>query len=162
MDKVRRTFVNRGATVAFFSAAGPLLALSEPARAQSSAAAPEWAQGVFGARTLLEAVRAMGGTAVTETRDVSWGNTPDIAENGLVVPISISTTLAGVESIGLFIEKNPTPMAALFEVPAGTRASFRTNFKLGESSNVYALVKADGRVLVARHEVKVTIGGCGG
>jgi sulfur-oxidizing protein SoxY len=162
MDKVRRTFVNRGASVALFGVASPLLTLSEPAGAQQAAPAPDWAQGVFGARSLLEAVRAMGGNAVIETRDVSWGNTPDIAENGLVVPISISTTLAGVESVGLFIEKNPTPMAALFEVPAGTRASFRTNFKLGESSNVYALVKAEGRVLVARHEIKVTIGGCGG
>ncbi len=162
MDKVRRTFVNRGARVALFGAAGPLLALGTCAQAQSAPPAPDWAQGVFGARTLLEAVRAMGGTAVIETRDVSWGNTPDIAENGLVVPISIATTLAGVESIGLYIEKNPTPVAALFEVPAGTRPSFRTNFKLGESSNIYALVKAEGRVLVARHEIKVTIGGCGG
>jgi sulfur-oxidizing protein SoxY len=148
-----------GAAAGALGLAAPLIGASPVAMAQATA---DWAQGPFAARTLAEAVRAMGGNAISETREVSWGNTPDIAENGLVVPISVSTTLAGVESVGIFIEKNPTPMAALYEVPAGTQASFRTNYKLGESSMVYALVRAEGKVWVSRHEIKVTIGGCGG
>ncbi len=159
MDDTRRGFIQ---------CAGLALCLGAPwadAFAQvagASAPTQDWAQGVFAARNVREAVRALGGAAMVETQEVSWGNTPDIAENGMVVPIAISTTLPKVESIGILIEKNPNPMAALYEVLPGTDPSFRANFKLGESSFVYALIKQEGKVLVARHEIKVTIGGCGG
>jgi sulfur-oxidizing protein SoxY len=142
------------AEAGLFAGAG----LAAPARAAEA----DWATGPFAARNLREAVKALGGTTPIETPDVSWGNTPDIAENGQVVPISITSRVPKTDTIAIVIEKNPNPMAAVFEVLPGTDPSFRTNFKLGESSNVYALVKADGRFYVSTHEIKVTIGGCGG
>jgi len=128
----------------------------------AAAAEADWAVGPFAARNLREAVKALGGAGFVETQDVSWGNTPDIAENGQVVPVSVASRVPGTESIAILIEKNPNPMAAVFEVLPGTDPSFRTNFKLGESSSVYALVKVGGKFYVSSHEIKVTIGGCGG
>ena len=79
-----------------------------------------------------------------------------------MVPIAVESRLAGTESIALLIEKNPQPLAASFGIPAGTEASVSTRVKMGQSSDVYALVKADGRFYVAKKEIKITLGGCGG
>ena len=87
---------------------------------------------------------------------------PDIAENGAVVPVNIESKIPGTESIALLIEKNPSPLAASFDIPAGTELSVTTRVKMAETSNVYALVKANGKYFVAKKEVKVTLGGCGG
>jgi sulfur-oxidizing protein SoxY len=62
----------------------------------------------------------------------------------------------------LLIEKNPNMLAAVFDIPPGTEPSISTRVKMGQSSNIYALVKADGKYYVAAKDVKVTLGGCGG
>jgi len=87
---------------------------------------------------------------------------PEIAENGAVVPIGITSNIPKTESIAILVEKNPNMLAAVFDVPAGTDPSLSTRIKMGQSSNVYALVKADGKYFVASKEIKVTLGGCGG
>ena len=87
---------------------------------------------------------------------------PEIAENGAVVPIAVESRLAGTESITLLIEKNPQPLAAGFRIPAGTEANISTRVKMGESSDVFALVRADGKFYIAKKEIKITLGGCGG
>jgi sulfur-oxidizing protein SoxY len=88
---------------------------------------------------------------------------PEIAENGAVVPVTIESKVANTASIALLIEKNPQPLAASFNIPAGTEASVTTRVKMGESSDVYAVVKAaDGKVYFAKKEIKITLGGCGG
>jgi sulfur-oxidizing protein SoxY len=87
---------------------------------------------------------------------------PDIAENGAVVPVAVESKIAGTQSIAVLIEKNPQPLAASFDFPAGTEPSVSTRVKMGESSDVYALVKADGKFYVAKKEIKITLGGCGG
>jgi sulfur-oxidizing protein SoxY len=53
-------------------------------------------------------------------------------------------------------------LTAVFDVPAGTEPSLSTRVKMGQSSNVYAVVKADGKFYMASKEIKVTLGGCGG
>jgi sulfur-oxidizing protein SoxY len=115
---------------------------------------------VFEAKTLADALKAMGATTV-DSKDISI-NAPDIAENGAVVPITVSTTLANVDEIYILVEKNPFPLAASFVVPAGTEPSIQTRIKMGQSSNVIAVVKADGKFYSASKETKVTLGGCGG
>ncbi|HEX4797698.1 MAG TPA: thiosulfate oxidation carrier protein SoxY, partial [Burkholderiales bacterium] len=85
-----------------------------------------------------------------------------IAENGAVVPISVDSRLARTQTIAIMIEKNPNTLSANFEIPDGTDPFVTTRVKMGETSNVYALVKADGRYFHAVKEIKVTIGGCGG
>lgn len=87
---------------------------------------------------------------------------PDIAENGAVVPVSIKTDLANVESISVVVVNNPTPLAAMFELSPRSVPEISVRIKMGESSMVRAIVKADGTLYSASKEVKVTIGGCGG
>jgi sulfur-oxidizing protein SoxY len=87
---------------------------------------------------------------------------PDIAENGAVVPVSVSTDLANVESISVVVLNNPTPLAAVFEMSPQSVPDISVRIKMGESSLVQVIVKADGKLYSRSKEVKVTIGGCGG
>ena len=75
---------------------------------------------------------------------------------------AVSSAIAKTEAIAILVEKNPNMLAAMFELPAGTEPSIGTRVKMSQTSNVYALVKADGRYYVAAKEIKVTLGGCGG
>jgi sulfur-oxidizing protein SoxY len=87
---------------------------------------------------------------------------PDIAENGAVVPVTISTDLENVESISVIVMNNPTPLAASFDLGPRSLPKISVRIKMGESSIVSAVVKADGKLYSTEKEVKVTIGGCGG
>jgi sulfur-oxidizing protein SoxY len=87
---------------------------------------------------------------------------PDIAENGAVVPVTISTDLDDVESISVIVENNPTPLAALFVLTEHMLPKVSVRIKMGQSSPVRAIVKAGGKLYSTSKEVKVTIGGCGG
>jgi sulfur-oxidizing protein SoxY len=121
-----------------------------------------WNKAAFDTKSLADAVKALGGTQPIESKDIQFVNTPDIAENGAVVPFTISSKIPKTESIALLIEKNPNILAANFAIPEGTEAWVNTRAKMGQSSNVIALVKADGKYYYASKEVKVTLGGCGG
>jgi len=87
---------------------------------------------------------------------------PDIAENGAVVPVTVSTDIAGAKSVSIYTEKNGTPLTAVFNFPEGTHAYASTRIKMGKTSNIVAVVDAGGKHYKAHKEVKVTIGGCGG
>jgi sulfur-oxidizing protein SoxY len=130
--------------------------------APGEAAAQAWNKSAFEAKTLDEAVKAMGGGAAAQSKDIAFVSTPDIAENGAVVPVGVTSSIPKTESIAILVEKNPNVLAASFDIPAGTDPSVSTRVKMGQSSNVYAVVKADGRYYVASKEIKVTLGGCGG
>jgi sulfur-oxidizing protein SoxY len=120
-----------------------------------------WNKNAFDAKNLNDVVKAMGGSSAEKSGDIAI-TAPDIAENGAVVPIAVSAKLANVESIAILVEKNPSSLAAQFDIPAGTEANVGTRVKMGQSSNVHAVVKAGGKYYVATKEVKVTLGGCGG
>jgi sulfur-oxidizing protein SoxY len=121
-----------------------------------------WAQAAFEAKSLNEALKALGSAAPVESKDVSLSG-PDIAENGAVVPLGVATTLPGVKRLLVLVEKNPAVLAAAFDVSDAIDASFSTRVKMGQSSSVYAVaLLADGRALFAQKDIKVTLGGCGG
>ena len=123
--------------------------------------AEDWNQAAFSVKTMAEALRALGAQNPAAS-DAILIKAPEIAENGAVVPIAIESRLPGTESISLLIEKNPQPLAASFSIPAGTEPNLSTRVKMGESSNVFALVKAEGKFYIAKKEIKITLGGCGG
>lgn len=123
--------------------------------------AAEWSQKVFDAKSLEDVVKALGGDKFSVSADVAVTG-PDIAENGAVVPVSVTSKAANTEYMAILVEKNPSAMSASFNIPAGTEAAISTRVKMAATSNVHALVKADGKWLVASKEVKVTLGGCGG
>jgi sulfur-oxidizing protein SoxY len=129
-----------------------------PATASAQAA---WNKTAFESKNLADAVKALGGSTATESKDITL-TAPEIAENGNVVRIGASTTNAAVTQIAFVIEKNPSALTAVFDVLPGTEANFATNVKMGQSSNVYAVAKMGDKFVYAVKEVKVTLGGCGG
>jgi sulfur-oxidizing protein SoxY len=119
-------------------------------------------KGAFEAKTVADAVKAFGGSAPAESKDVTL-TAPDIAENGAVVPLGVATTLAGVKQVLILVEKNPSALVAKFDVSDAVESNFLTRAKMGQSSDVYAVaITADGKAHFAKKEVKVTLGGCGG
>ena len=152
MDAKRRSFMKGAAMAALAVAAAGRIA---PARADG------WNKAAFETKTLADAVKAMGGTQPVESKDIVM-QSPDIAENGAVVPFTISSKLPKTESIAILVEKNPNIVAASFAIPDGTEPWVNTRVKMGQTSNVIALVKADGKYYYTSKEVKVTLGGCGG
>ena len=126
------------------------------------AAAQAWNKNAFETKTVDETVKALGGERAGAEQGHPFVATPDIAENGAVVPIGVASAIPKTESIAILIEKNPNTLAASFDIPPGTEPAISTRVKMGQSSNVYALVKADGKYYVVSKEIKVTLGGCGG
>jgi sulfur-oxidizing protein SoxY len=121
-----------------------------------------WTQSAFDAKSMADATKAFGGGAPTESNQVTISG-PDIAENGAVVPVGVSTTLPGAKRLLLLVEKNPNVLAAAFDVNDAVDPSFKTRVKMGQSSNVYAVaMTGDGKAFFAQKEIKVTLGGCGG
>ncbi|MFZ9314808.1 MAG: thiosulfate oxidation carrier protein SoxY, partial [Burkholderiaceae bacterium] len=106
-------------------------------------------------------LKAMGISATAESADVSI-TSPDIAENGAVVPVGVASKLPKTEMMAVMIEKNPSMMAGLYEFTPAADPDVSMRVKMGQSSDVYALVKADGKFFMAKKEIKVTLGGCGG
>ena len=125
-------------------------------------AADAWNKSAFETKSLDETMKALGGGTPAASKDIAFFSTPDIAENGAVVPIGITSSVPKTESIAILVEKNPNMLAAVFDIPPGTEPSLSTRIKMGQTSNVFALVKADGKYYVASKEIKVTLGGCGG
>jgi sulfur-oxidizing protein SoxY len=149
----RRLVLERCAQVAGLLAAAGLL---------PTAARAAWPQAAFEAKNLADAVKALGGSAPVESKDVTLTG-PDIAENGAVVPVGCACNLPGLKRLALLVEKNPNTLAAVFDVTDALEPNFSTRVKMGQSSNVFAVAMlGDGKVLYAQKEIKVTLGGCGG
>ena len=122
-----------------------------------------WPEAAFHATSLDDALTKVFGSSTLEASDKVVLKAPSIAENGAVVPITVNAEqLQNVQSISIFSEKNPTPFVARFNLKPGCVADVSTRVKMGESGDVIAVVKADGKLYSARTNVKVTVGGCGG
>lgn len=121
-----------------------------------------WPKGAFEAKSIEDALGASLGGKQTSASDDIKIKAPDIAENGAVVPVSISTGMGGVESVALLSAGNESPMVAQFVMGAGGIADVSTRIKMAKTGDVVAVVKAGDKMYSARKSVKVTIGGCGG
>lgn len=121
-----------------------------------------WDQAAFDAKSVDDALKALvGSTEATDSGDIVV-KAPDIAENGAVVPVTVSTTLADVSSIAILAAQNATPLTSSYDLAKGTEPYVSTRIKMGKTSDVVAVVKSGGKLYSAKKEVKVTIGGCGG
>jgi sulfur-oxidizing protein SoxY len=127
----------------------------------NAAANDRYPEDAFKQKNEAEAIKALyDGTA--EPSDEVKLDAPEIAENGAVVPISVSTTLADVTSISFLVGDNPNALAAFYRIPPGTMPSVANRLKMAKTSNVTAIVESGGKLYSATKEVKVTVGGCGG
>ena len=156
MDQTRRNVLRAGggaSLLALLAAAGMLR--------PDAAFAADWNQKAADAKDLKDAFDALGADHRAESTDIVMV-APEIAENGAVVPIGATSKIPGTESIAILIAKNPNPLAAVFEIPAGTAPGVMTRVKMAQTSDVYVLVKAHDKYYATKKEIKVTIGGCGG
>jgi sulfur-oxidizing protein SoxY len=156
MNFARRTFIKSASaagTVAVAAAAG----LLKP----TQVLAAEWNKGAFEAKGVPDALKGIGAAGAAESKDIVI-KAPDIAENGAVVPVEVTSKIAGTSDIALLVEKNATPLTADFALSNGAEGYVSTRIKMGQTSNVRVVVKAGGKAYTAVKEVKVTIGGCGG
>ena len=120
-----------------------------------------WNEQAFGAKTAADALKGIGASAAAPSKDIVI-DAPQIAENGAVVPIEISSNVPGTSAIAVVIEKNPFPLAGRFEFKEGALPFVKLNVKMGETSDVRVVAFAGGKQFSATREIKVTIGGCGG
>ena len=154
MTESRRDFIK--ATGALSVLVGTGLLTAEQAMAQQS-----WNKSAFEAKNLADVVKALGGATAAESKDVAVTG-PEIAENGAVVPVGVTSKIPNTQAVYILVDKNPNSLAAGFNIPAGTEANVSTRIKMSQTSNVHAVVKADNKFYVATKEIKVTLGGCGG
>jgi sulfur-oxidizing protein SoxY len=153
-----RRLVLKGVGVVALAGLGVLRFGAMPAFA---AANDKWPEEAFKQKGAPEAIKALYGKTA-EVSDKVKLDAPEIAENGAVVPISVTTTLTDVTSISFLVADNPNALAASYIIPAGTMPSVANRIKMAKTSNVTAIVEAGGKLYSATKEVKVTVGGCGG
>ncbi|MFL6811989.1 MAG: thiosulfate oxidation carrier protein SoxY [Bradyrhizobium canariense] len=153
----RRLILQGAASVALLGL-GNLPFGAAPARAAANDKYPEEA---FKQKSEADAIKALYGKTAEPSDKVKL-DAPEIAENGGVVPISVTTTLDKVTSISFFVAENPSALAASYRIPEGTIPAVANRLKMAKTTNVIAIVEADGKLYSATKEVKVTVGGCGG
>jgi sulfur-oxidizing protein SoxY len=152
MNIRRRTFI----AIAGKAAALAALGLLTPLRGWGAS----WNKQAFESKALADALKGIGAGNMIESKDIAI-TAPDIAENGAVVPVAVTSKVPNTQSISILAEKNPFPLAATFDVANGAEPYASVRIKMGQTSNVRAVVKADGRFYTSAKEVKVTVGGCG-
>jgi sulfur-oxidizing protein SoxY len=125
------------------------------------AALAAWNKEAFSAKTPADALKSLGIGSAEPSKELTI-DAPQIAENGAVVPIEISSAIPGTTALLVVVDKNPFPLVARFDFKEGALPYVKVNLKMGETSDVRVLAEAGGKHYVATKEVKVTIGGCGG
>lgn len=123
--------------------------------------AAEWNKSAFEAKSIADALKGLGASGVADSKDILI-KAPDIAENGSMVPVEVTSQIPGTQSIAILSDKNPLPLLAAFDFTDGAQGYVSTRIKLGQTSIVRAVVKAGDKYYGAAKEIKVTIGGCGG
>jgi len=152
----RRTFLKgtlAGGVVAVAAAAG----LMKPTRVLAAA----WPAAAFDAKSIDDALKGLYGTASAADSKAINIKAPLQAENGAVVPITVSTSLPNVDSIAILVKENGTPLVASVAL-TGASGFFSARMKMGKTSDVKVAVKSGGKLHIATQQIKVTVGGCGG
>jgi len=156
MDEGRRVVLrSAGATGAL--AAALAAGLLRPERVLAA----NWDKSAFRQKSTAEALTSIGAQDAETSKNVLL-DVPEIAENGAVVPVEITSHVPGTTSISVVIDKNPFPLTSRFTFMEGALPYVKLNVKMGQSSNIRAIAEANGKHYVAMKGVKVTIGGCGG
>ena len=152
----RRTFL-KGTLATSVVAVAAGAGLLKPARVLAA----EWPKNAFDAKSVEDTLKSLYGNGQAAASGAIKIKAPIQAENGAVVPISVSTTLPNVESIAVLFEKNERPLVCSVSLK-GADGYFSARMKMGSTSDVHCVVKSGGKLYSAKQNIKVTVGGCGG
>ncbi len=122
--------------------------------------AAQWNAKAFDETRFADSLKSVGALDLIESGQIQL-KTPEIAENGAIVPIQVISEIPNTEKVFVFAEKNPQPLVASFSFVGNVEPFFATRIKMGESAKVHVVVRANGRHYTTSRDVKVTIGGCG-
>ncbi|MDT3706635.1 MAG: thiosulfate oxidation carrier protein SoxY [Thiobacillus sp.] len=153
---VLRRHVLKGAAGAGTVAIAVAVGLLRPTQALAA-----WNKDAFEAKNVSDAMKGLGVTGPADSNEIVI-KMPDIAENGAVVPVEVTSSIAGTTSIAIFAEKNGTPLVGNFNLLGGAQGYISTRIKVAQTSFIRTVVNAGGKSYTAAREVKVTVGGCGG
>jgi|GraSoiStandDraft_4_1057263.scaffolds.fasta_scaffold51182_3 sulfur-oxidizing protein SoxY len=154
-------YIRRRLLKAIGGGAALMLAASAGILRTGHAFAAIWNKTGFDAKVPSDALKSLGADGAQPSKDITL-TAPDIAENGAQVPVTVVSKVPNTQSISIIVDKNPFPLNSTFDFANGADSYVSTKIKMGQTSNVVAMVKADGKFFTATKEVKVTIGGCGG
>jgi sulfur-oxidizing protein SoxY len=153
-----RRLILKGAGVVALTGLG-IISFDLPAAL--AAANDKYPEEAFKQKSDAEAIKLLYGKTAEPSDKVKM-DAPEIAENGAVVPVAVTTTLSDVTSIAFLVSENPNALIASYKIPAGTVPSVANRIKMAKTSNVIVIVEAGGKLYSSTKEVKVTVGGCGG
>ena len=156
MDNKRRIFLRASlsaGTIAVAAAAGLLM----PRMVLAA-----WPKQAFEAKDLDGAIQDITGLSTPSPSDKIAVKTPDIAENGAVVSVTVEHSIPNAESISVLVNENTTKLAASYLLSKQSASFITCRVKMRASSDVTAVIKADGKLYSGAGHVKVTLGGCGG
>ena len=153
MNMLRRNILKGASAASTLAIAAGLFGTGSAFAAYNTAA--------FSAKSVADALKGMGASTPAESKDIAI-KAPDIAENGAVVPVEVTSKIAGTTAIAILAEKNPNPLVASFKLENGAEPYISTRIKMGQTAMIRAVVTAGGKTYTTAKEVKVTIGGCGG
>ncbi len=157
MDALRRTLL-KGAGASGAIAAALAAGVLRP----TQVLAAEYNRAAFEAKDLAGALKGIDASAAADSSSIVI-KAPDIAENGAVVPIDVVSNIPNTVSLAVLVDKNPLPLSGVFEFANGALPELALRLKMGQTSLVRVVARtADGKHFVAKKEVKVTVGGCGG
>ena len=148
----RRDFLGLGTAMSLAFAAGVI----KP----SEVFGADWDGTLPDSKTVAAAVAAMGGGSVMDSNLITLSG-PELVGSGFVVPLSMESKIPKTDLMAIFVQKNPTPMTAVFELPPGTDATLSTRIKMGETSTIYGIVRAEGNFYVGSTMINVRAGGGG-
>lgn len=126
-----------------------------------AAANDKYPEEAFKQKSSDDAIKLLYGKSAEKSDKIKL-DAPEIAENGAVVPIAVTSTLPDVTAIAFLVAENPNALVAAYKIPAGTMPSVANRIKMARTSNVIVVVEAGGKLYSTSKEVKVTVGGCGG
>jgi sulfur-oxidizing protein SoxY len=156
MNQLRRAFLKQAGTVGAVA-----VAIGAGLLKPGTVLAATWNKLAFTATNSADAMKEAGYAGGADSKDIML-KVPEIAENGAVVPVEVTSNIPGTTSISIYVDKNPTPLIADFAFSNGAEPFASTRIKMQATSQVRVAVKAAGKVYTQSKEVKVTIGGCGG
>jgi sulfur-oxidizing protein SoxY len=154
----RRTFL-KGTLASGIVAAAAGAGLLHPIQAVASR---KWSQSTFKAKTVPAALKARYGSASVAQSGKIKIKAPLQAEDGRYVRVSVSSDLPKTESISILVKANVQPMSTSVQLANGASTYFSARVKMAKTSDIYAVVKAGGKLYMKKQNIKVTLGGCGG